>query len=105
MTEKGNGADDIRIERSETDNQGRYEARVEGMDEAAELTYSRMSAEAVIADHTAVPDSLRGRGVGMALVEQLIADARAEGFKIVPLCPYVNAQYGKHPEWADVMTD
>lgn len=22
----------------------------------------------------------------------------------MPLCPYVKAQYRKHPEWADVMT-
>jgi len=95
---------DIRIERSESDSKGRYEARVDGVDEPAELTYSRMSAETVIADHTGVPDALRGRGIGTALIERLIADARAEGFKIVPLCPYVNAQYGKHPEWSDVMT-
>ena len=95
---------EIRITRSEENNKGRYEARLPEVDAVGELTYSRMSAEAVIADHTSVPDELRGRGVGMALVEQLIADARGEGFKIVPLCPYVNAQYGKHPEWADVMT-
>ena len=31
-----------------------------------------------------------------------VEDARAEGFKIIPLCPYVNAQRRKHPEWADL---
>ncbi|MFM9939030.1 MAG: GNAT family N-acetyltransferase [Hyphomicrobiaceae bacterium] len=35
----------------------------------------------------------------------LVADARTEGFKIVPLCPYVKAQYLRHPEWADVMQE
>lgn len=94
---------DIRILRSENNSKGRYEARLADSDEPGVLTYSRMSAETVIADHTSVPDALRGRGVGMALVERLIADAREDGFKIVPLCPYVKAQYGKHPEWADVM--
>ncbi|HKN29927.1 MAG TPA: N-acetyltransferase [Roseiarcus sp.] len=34
----------------------------------------------------------------MALVEHMIGDARANGFKIVPICPYVLAQYQKHPE-------
>ena len=29
-------------------------------------------------------------------------NARAEGFKIIPLCPYTNAERRKHPEWADV---
>ena len=34
----------------------------------------------------------------------MIADARSHGFRIIPLCPYVRAQYRRHPEWADVMT-
>jgi predicted GNAT family acetyltransferase len=40
----------------------------------------------------------------MALVERLISDARGEGFRIVPICPYLRAQYERHPEWRDVMT-
>ena len=68
-----------------------------------ELTYSRMSATKIIADHTGVDDSLRGTGVGQALVEHLVADARRDGVTIVPLCPFVRAQYKRHPEWSDVM--
>ncbi|WP_102108699.1 GNAT family N-acetyltransferase [Oceaniglobus roseus] len=79
---------------------GRYVFR-EGGDEA-ELTYSITTPTLIIADHTGVPDAFRGRGVGQALVERLVADARAEGVKIVPLCPFVNAQRRRHPEWADV---
>jgi predicted GNAT family acetyltransferase len=45
---------------------------------------------------------MRGRGIGRVLVERLVADARAEGFKVIPLCPYVNAERRKHPELADV---
>jgi len=33
----------------------------------------------------------------------MIGDARAERFKIIPICPYVVRQYRKHPEWSDVM--
>ena len=94
---------EIVIKRSEDGSKGRYEARVEGHDGVGELTYSRMSAAKIIADHTGVDESLRGMGVGKALVERLIADARNDGFKIVPLCPYVKAQYQRHPEWSDVM--
>jgi predicted GNAT family acetyltransferase len=47
----------------------------------------------VIADHTAVPDSFRGSGAGLAMLTQFVADARAEGFKIMPLCPFVNATW------------
>jgi predicted GNAT family acetyltransferase len=28
-------------------------------------------------------------------------DARTQGFRIVPLCPFVNAWRRKHPDWAD----
>ncbi len=56
----------------------------------------------VLADHTLTPVELRGRGIAGALVERLVADARREGFRIVPQCPYVAAQFERHPEWSDV---
>jgi predicted GNAT family acetyltransferase len=81
---------------------GRYVIR-HGDDEA-ELTYSITSPTLVIADHTEVPDNFRGTGAGLALVTRLVEDARAEGFKIMPLCPFVNAQRKRHPEWADAFS-
>jgi predicted GNAT family acetyltransferase len=33
----------------------------------------------------------------------MIGDAGANGFKIRPICPYVLAQFQKHPEWRDVL--
>lgn len=63
-----------------------------------------MSPKLVIADHTEVADAHAGEGIGLILLRALIADARREGFKIVPLCPYVNAQRRKHPEWADAFS-
>ncbi|HMQ28612.1 MAG TPA: FAD-dependent oxidoreductase, partial [Acidimicrobiales bacterium] len=61
----------------------------------AELTYSIASPTLIIADHTGVPDSLRGTGAGRALVERLVADARAEGFKVVADALVTEA--GVHP--------
>ena len=95
--------DAISITRSEHESKGRYEAHVKGHDGVGELTYSRLSATKIIADHTGVDDTLRGLGVGKALVERLVADARAEDFRIVPLCSFVKAQSRRHPEWSDVM--
>lgn len=94
---------EIRIERELTPTKGRYVGRIDGVDGEAELTFSRTSPTLIIADHTFAPDSMRGMGVASALVQRLIADARAEGIKIIPLCPYVRSQYQRHPEWADVM--
>lgn len=88
------------ITRAHGDTKGRYSLIQDGAE--AELTYSIVSPTKIIADHTGVPDTLRGTGVGLQLVERLVADARAEGVKIIALCPFVKAQSRKHPEWADV---
>jgi len=82
---------------------GRYLATVEDRDGEAELTFSNRGPDLVSADHTGAPDALRGTGAALALVEHMVEDARRSGFKIVPLCPYVEAQFKKHPEWRDVM--
>lgn len=82
---------------------GRYLATVEDRDGEAELTFSNRGPDLVSADHTGAPDALRGTGAALALVEHMVEDARRSGFKIVPLCPYVEAQLKKHPEWRDVM--
>ena len=90
------------ISRAVTGSKGRYVLRL-GAD-AADLTYSITSPVLVIADSTRVPDSLRGTGAGLALVTRLVQDARAEGFRIMPLCPFVNAQRKRHPEWVDAFS-
>ncbi len=98
MTESATFPGGVIRERGDT--KGRYVLRRDG--EEAELTFSITSPTLIIADHTGVPDSFRGTGAGKLLVEALVADARASGFKVMPLCPFVNAQRKRHPEWADV---
>lgn len=93
----------VTITREDAGSRGRYVAQMAGSAQDAELTFSKTSPTLVIADHTFVPDSMRGGGVGTKLIERLVADARAGGYRIVPLCPYVKAQYQRHPDWADVM--
>ena len=78
---------------------GRYVAVVEGYE--AEMTFSK--AGRIIIDHTGVPKELAGKGVGLALVKRGVEDARKNGVKIIPLCPYAKAQIQKHPEWQDVL--
>jgi hypothetical protein len=90
----------ITITRELTASKGRYVGRIAGVEGEAELTFSRANPQFVIADHTGAPDSMRGMGVAKALVERLIADARAEGFRIVPLCSFVKAQFERHPDWS-----
>ena len=91
-----------KFSREDGPTRGRYVATIDGLEAEAELTYSRASPTLIIADHTAVPDAFRGRGLGRLLVQRMVDDARAQGVRIVALCPYVKAERQKHPEWADV---
>lgn len=95
--------DDLpRIELDEGDTKGRYYLR--GPDGAvAEMTFSKLGAHTIIIDHTGVPDAFRGQGAGLRLVTRAVEDARASGRKIIALCPFANAQFRRHPEWADVL--
>lgn len=94
---------DLTITQEDTDaRHGRYVARIAGIDAEAELTFTRRGEGQVSADHTGAPEALRGTGAAAALVDAMVADARKQGFWIVPLCSYVAARYAKHPEWADV---
>lgn len=88
----------------ETDSGGRYFLAEDGTDDLAEMTFSRANEKLIIVDHTYVPDRYRGQGVGRRLVDRLIADARDKHVRIVPLCPFVKAQFQKHPEWNDVLS-
>lgn len=86
------------VAEEETGSKDRHVIREDGQE--SELTYSRLSPRLVIADHTSVPDALAGRGIGGRLVARLVADAEARGFRIVPLCPFVNAWRRDHLETA-----
>ncbi len=92
---------DFDIKREDGETGGRYVVVVDGYE--AEMTYSRAGATRIIIDHTGVPKELGGRGVGKALVHQAVLDARMEGFKIIPLCPFAKATLDKTPEWQDVV--
>lgn len=82
---------------------GRYVGRVAGMAGEAELTFTRRNAGLVSADHAFAPPHLRGTGIARALVERMVRDARAEGDRIVPRCPYVRAQMRGNADWAELI--
>ncbi|PTX56765.1 hypothetical protein C8N43_1427 [Litoreibacter ponti] len=88
------------ITKTVTGSKGRY--ALQTAQGEAEMTFSILSPRTIIVDHTAVPKELEGQGLGGRLAENLVADARANGFKIVPLCPFVNAWRRRHPDAADV---
>jgi predicted GNAT family acetyltransferase len=92
---------DIRIDREEGPSKGLYVIRLDG--KKAEMTYSKAGETMIIIDHTEVPQALSGLGLGGLLVKRAVEDARKEGKKIVPLCPFAKAYIAKHAELQDVV--
>jgi len=95
-------ADEYVVEREESGESGRYVIYLPGGAEA-EMTYHRTRPGTIAIDHTGVPPEFRNLGLALKLVQAGIADARAEGARIVPLCSYVAAQFRRHPDWAPLL--
>jgi predicted GNAT family acetyltransferase len=53
--------------------------------------------------HTQVAPAFAGQGLGERLVAGVLADLRARGLKLVPLCPFVRAYLRRHPDQADLV--
>lgn len=95
---------DICITREDGAPTGRYAARIDGIDAVGEIEFTYPAPGIISANHTRVPEVMGGRGVAGALLRFMLEDARANSFRIIPVCPYVRGQYAKHPEWADLFT-
>lgn len=78
----------------------RYELTVDG--ETAVVIYN-LTGQNLMITETLVPQSLEGRGIASRLANHVIADARARGLLILPVCPFFSAYLQKHPEHADVV--
>lgn len=90
------------VTREDGPTHGRYLIRLApGLE--AEMTFGKAPDGTITIDHTGVPPEYEGRGIAAKLVNRAIADAREQGFKIVPVCSYVAAQFRRHPEWADLL--
>lgn len=93
---------EVTITHHDRGDSGRYVAQVEGSAHRGHLDWEARGTDVRVATHTIVPPDIGGRGVAARLVEALVADARAQGFRIEPRCSYVEAMFRRHEEWADL---
>ena len=101
------GTDAITITHHVQGQGGKYVAHPEGSDHTGYLEWEPASgssedAPVRVATHTIVPREIGGRGIAGQLVDRLVADARSEGFKIVPQCSYVAAKFDENPDWSEL---
>lgn len=85
----------IRLE-LEADGKGRFLWEVSG-EPLGEMVFSA-TAEHLTVYHTKVNKELEGKGVAGKLLEAMVAYARDHHLKVIPLCPYVHAQFIRHPD-------
>jgi predicted GNAT family acetyltransferase len=91
-------AEDLMTEGEVVDNEreSRYELQTEGG--LALLDYMREDGRIALV-HTEVPRRVEGRGFAARLVTAALADAKARGLQVLPMCAYVKAFIAKHREY------
>jgi uncharacterized protein len=52
--------------------------------------------------HTQVDERFRGRGLATILVAEALEATRADGKRVIPLCPMVAAFIRTHPEFSEI---
>lgn len=78
---------------------------VEDNEVAGELVIS-LADQVITAHHTEVYPKGEGKGLGKQLLAGLADYARKNDLKIIALCPFVHAQFKRHPEtYKDVIAE
>ena len=72
---------------------GRFFASIGG--EEATLVYTVAGAKTLDFTSTYVPDALRHRNIGEAIVKHALAYAAANGYEVIPTCPFVKWVLGR----------
>jgi len=89
---------DCIITREEQGRKGRFVARIPGIEGEGVMTFTTRAGSTFSIDHTEVAETMSGMGVASALAKHVIAYARQNGQKIIPLCPYFRKYVERHAE-------
>jgi uncharacterized protein len=85
-----------------TDNTGRSRFELVEAGETAFADYRR-DGDRLILPHVEAPPALRGTGAAGRLMEGVLAIARGEGLKVVPVCSYAAAYMRRHKAHHDLI--
>jgi predicted GNAT family acetyltransferase len=77
-----------------------------GMDQTSALaiiSFFYDSADTIIIDHTYVSNTIRGRGIGKELVEEVATYAKEENLKVLPLCSFAKWVMTNSNDYNDIL--
>ena len=83
------------VEIRDNPERSRYELRVDG--ELVGMLVYQLHDDTITMIHTEVNDAQGRHGLGTQLVRAALADAKARGLQVVPLCPFVAALVRREP--------
>lgn len=81
--------------------ESRFEILVDG--EVGGILSYRIDGSTIDLQHTLVMPSHRGEGLAGLLAVRAFEDARAQGLKVIPTCPFVKGWLVDHPEVHDLL--
>ena len=93
----------MKIKRQEHGKNGAFFIEEEG-EWVAEMTYVREGTRKIVINHTAVSKSLKGKGIGKALVDAAVKFARGKNLLIKPVCSFAKKVLESSEEYEDVLT-
>ena len=85
-----------------TDNAARSRFELSEGGQTAFADYRREPGRLVL-PYVEAPPALRGTGAAGRLMEGVLASARAEGLKVVPICGYASAYIRRHKQHHDLL--
>lgn len=62
-----------------------------------------LTASVLALTHVGVPAEVEGRGIAGQLTQAALDWARAENYRVRPVCPYVQSWLLRHPEYKDLV--
>jgi uncharacterized protein len=93
----------MKIKRQEHGKNGAFFIEEDG-EWIAEMTYTREGIRKIVINHTAVSKSLKGKGIGKALVDAAVKFARGKNLLIKPECLFAKKVLESSEEYEDVLT-
>jgi predicted GNAT family acetyltransferase len=84
------------VEVRDNPDQARYEIRADG--ELAGFAQYRLHDGRITLFHTEIDPEHEGAGLGSQLARGALADVRARGLAVVPVCPFIAGYIAHHPD-------
>ncbi|MBV8081309.1 MAG: N-acetyltransferase [Actinobacteria bacterium] len=79
----------------------RYELHLDG--EVAGFVDYRKREDRIVFTHAEVSPEHEGHGHGSRLARFVLDDARRQGLRVVPMCPFIALYVERHPEYQDLL--